>query len=318
MRQFVNAGAPMTIEVIGVDGSSWTVSGSAQGHEGVVLDAGPQGLQEAPRSGVWQQSAFQEGATFMGVSVEPIDLVLAFQIWGDEENWQDVSSRFRRAFDYERPATIRVDTESGTRELDVVLFEAPDRNTDVDGRILQYSVETYTLRAAWPFWADRVEVSTVEGGLVPRPEEGTPEWDALPDVVRRLFEMEGGFDSFLSGSVTVSNPTDVPLWPQWALTAPGRWAVPDHSFKDDDQANRFIMTPTLYPGEGLTIDTYPRNEPYVAENGSNMAGRFGGVLFLNPIPPFTQPTEIPVSYIGDDTDAAGTVRMRRYYNGPWG
>lgn len=318
MQQFVSPGEPALIEVIGVDGSSWIVSGQNEGHEGIVLDAGPQGLQEAPRSGIWQQSAFQEGATFMGVSVEPIDLVLAFQVWGDEENWQDVSSRFRRAWDYEKLTTIRVTTESGTRELQTCLYEAPDRDSDHDPRLLQYSVEKYTLRAPWPYWEGDVVTETMTGELVSRPYEGSEWWEKLSAALKKLFGLSPDIEHYKEAEITVHNPTDVPLWPQWACTAPGRWGIPDFSFKDDDQASRVITTPTLAPGQGLTIDTYPRNEPYVADDGSNMAGRFGGVLFLNPIPPFTPPTKIPVSYIGEDANSAATVRLRHYYNGPWG
>lgn len=317
MAQFVNSGTPATIEIIGVDGSSWTVSGESQGHEGVELDSGPQGLQEAPRTGNWQQSAFQEGATFMGVSVEPIDLVLGFQIWGDEENWQDVSGRFRKAFDYERLATIRVSTESGTRELGVQLFETPQRDQDFDPRTQQYSLEVYTLRAPWPYWEGEVESDTSVVNLRSRPDSGSKAWNNLPAALQAMLTADTATPTYSSGTVEVSNPTDVPLWPQWACTAPGRWGIPDYSWNDDEQATRTITTPTLYSGQGLTIDTYPRNEPYVAEDGSNMPGRFGGVLFLNPIPPFTPRQKIPVFYIGADDTAATTIRMRQYWNSPW-
>lgn len=318
MRQFVPAGTPATIEIIGCDGSSWTVSGGNEGNEGVILDSSPSGLQEAPRSGIWQQSAFQEGATYQGVSVEPIDLVLAFQIWGDESNWQDVSSRFRRAFDYEQTSTIRVSTSSGARELEVQMFEAPDRDQEHDPRILEYSVETYTLRAAFPYWLGDIVTDTATVTLYQRPVEGTEWWEKLSAALKRLLKMSPNVEQYSNMTVTVSNPTDVPLWPQWAFTAPGRWGIPDFSFKDDDQANRVIISPTLNSGQGLTVDTYPRNEPYVAADGSNAPGLFGGVLPLNPIPPFTPPTEIPISYVGNDANAAATVRLRQYWNNPWG
>lgn len=318
MRQFVERGTPATIEIIGCDGSLWTVAGDDGGHEGVELNTGPQGLQEAPRSGIWQQSAWQEGATFLGATVEPLDLVLSFQIWGDEENWQDVASRFRAAWDYEKQTTIRVTTESGTRELDVQLFEAPQRDSEKDPRFIQYSLDMFTVRAAWPFWRgeDYSDSFTVE--LHERPVEDDSAWGKLSAALRTLLKLEPEVENYSEGYVTIANPTDVPMWPQWACTAPGRWGIPDFSFEGDTVTKRSITTPTLAAGEDLSIDTYPRNEPYVAANGSNVAGRFGGVLFLNPIPPKTPPTKVPVVYVGDDAEAAATVRLREYWNGPWG
>lgn len=314
--QFVNAGDPATIEIVGVDGSSWTVSGVDQGHEGVVLDEGPQGLQEAPRTGLWTQSAYQEGSTFMGVSVEPLDLVLAFQIWGDEENWADVASRFRNAWSYEEDTTIRVSSESGTRTLKVRLLEAPDRKSTKDPRLTQYSLDTYTIRAGWPFWEGDGTTSTYECTLKEKPASNG--LGGLSAAIRRLLGLEPAVTKYDEGWVTVSNPTDTPLWLRWSLTAPGRWAIPDYSWQDDDDKARVIVCPTLYTDEDLSIDTYPRNEPYVSKLNTNIPGRFGGVMFLYPIPPHTRPTKIPVSYVGNDPNAACTVICQQMWNGPWG
>lgn len=313
--QFVEAGTPATIEIVGVDGSSWTVSGEDQGHEGVVLNNGAQGLQEAPRKGIWSQSAFQEGATYMGNTVEPIDLVLAFQVWGDEENWADVAAAFRKAWDYEQETIIRVSSEAGSRTIKVRLLEAPDRNSNKDPRLTQYSLDTYTLRAGWPFWEGDGAVDEFEVSLKTRPPSNV--WEEMSEALRRLFSLESGIDKYDEGYVTVSNPTDTPLYPQWVATAPGRWAIPDWSFKDDEDAHRAVVCPTLGDGEDLTIDTYPRNEPYVSSLNTNIAGRFGGVLFLNPIPPRTAPTQVPVRYVGNDPNAKITVILRDKWMGPW-
>lgn len=277
---------PALIEVIGVDGSRWTVSGEGCGAEGVELNSGPQGLQEAPRNTVWQQGSYQDGATYLGVNVEPLDLVLAFQIYGDDQDWQQRSSGFRKAFDYEREAEIRVTTESGVRSLFVRLLEAPDRNTDIDPRWGQYSLETYTLRAGVPYWAAEEEFSTVE--------------------------VEAGG----SGEVTISNPTDVALWPEWALSAPGQWVVPDKDFEGGQSRN--ITTPSLRIGQDLAINTHPREQPYVSMDGSNIAGRFGGVMFLHHVPPYTPEEKLTVQFKGLTGKGTCTLRMKRYWNSPWG
>lgn len=314
--QYVTPDESATIEIVGVDGSVWTVSGQGEGHEGVVLHKGAQGLQEAPRKTVWSQSASQEGSTPQGVSIDPLDLVLAFDIYGDEENWSDVTSRFRNAWSYEEDTTIKYQSESGLRTLQVRMSEAPDRNADKDPRLVQYSLETYTVRAGWPFWEGEGTTDTMKCELQMKPAENIIE--TMAQALITLFNLEPLFSNYAQGTVTVSNPTDRPLWPQWICTGPGRWGIPDWSWKDDDQANRVVICPTQSDGEDLSIDTYPRSEPYVSKLNTNIAGRFGGVLFLNPIPPHTPSTEIPIFYVGHDSDAEISVVLREYWNSPAG
>ena len=314
---------PAMIEIIGVDGSEWVVSGYGDGEQGVLLDQGAQGLQEAPRKGVWSQTAFQYGATYMGTTIEPLDLVLGFEIWGDDHDWAQVSSDFRNAFDYEREATIRVTSESGRRTLKVRLLETPKRDQNKDPRMLQYSLEVYTLRAAWPFWQG--DTVTQSGAVSLRPKnELSGAYPAAGDVVRksfeRMFELDSSTQYWGVDEVQLSNPTDVPIYPVWALTDNAMWCVPDKSFTDPSDTDRTIITPYLAAGEGLSIDTYPLREPYVATNGSNIAGRFGGVLFLNPIPPRTPPTPVPIGVVTRSNSKKPEFAMRsvQHWNGPWG
>ena len=313
---------PAIIEVLGVDGSEWAVSGYGDGAQGVILDQGAQGLQEAPRKGVWTQTAFQHGSTYTGHSVEPLDLVLGFQIWGDDHDWAQVSSDFRNAFDYEREATIRVTSESGRRTLKVRLLEAPKRDQNKDPRMLQYSLEVYTLRAAWPFWEG--DTVTQGGAITLRPKGDLAADYPVGTVERtnldRMFTLNPEAQYWEVASVKAFNPTDVPIYPVWALTDQATWCVPDKSFTDSSETDRSIITPTLGVGEGLSIDTYPLREPYVAANGSNIAGRFGGVLFLNPIPPRTKETIIALSVVTrqNTVKPEWAMRMVQYWNGPWG
>lgn len=314
--QYVAPDASAIIEVIGRDGSSWVVSGENAGYEGIVLHKGASGLQEAPRTTLWQQGAHQEGSTYLGVRVEPHDLVLAFEVWGDEENWHDLTSRFRKAWDYDEETTIRVTTESGARDIRVRLQEAPQRDQDFDPRLRQYSLETYTLRAAWPFWEGEGRSETINVPVTARPAPNIIQ--GLAEHIRRLLGLEVAAKYYADFEITVSNPTDVPMYLQWICSAPGRWTLPDFSWKDDDQAHRMILCPTLASDEILSIDTYPRTEPYVSTSKTNVAGRFGGVMFLNPVPPYTPVTKIPVAYAGDDPKPVLTSIQPHHWNGPWG
>lgn len=282
---------PANIQIIGVDGQKWNVSGELMGLEGVELDVSPEGLHsEAPFKTIWQQSAYQEGVTYLGNTIEPLDLVMGFNIYGDEgRSWEYVEERFFNSFSPEEPATIVYTSASGRRTLDVTLLEKTKTAVKNDPRLMEYSKMVLTLRAAFPFWKGETRTNTV------------------------VFPSGTG-----TNTVTVYNPTDRPLYLQWACTAPGRWTLPDYSFKRDAQSERKITTPTLTEGQDLTIDTYPRTETYTAADGSNIAGRFFGVDFLHPVPPRTPPTELPVSVENGGANAEVMVRMVEYWKRPHG
>ncbi len=278
------------IEVVGADGSMWTVSGPNAGLEGVELALSPQGLiDEAPIKGVWQQSAFQEGATYLGHAIEPIDLILPFNIVSDSEDWEDIEQRFHAAWDEVKPSYIVVTTGGERRSLEVVKYESITTKNERDPRLLQWSIMTVTVRAPWPFWVGDTVVSEAKSA-----------------------------DETAYMTVTISNPTDRPMWLQWAVSSPGRWTIPDFDWGVGDLPNRKITTPTLTDGQDLTIDTNPMHEPYVAADGSNIAGRFGGVLFQHSVPPHTLPTDVPVKLEGGSGDSVVQCRMIESFKRPWG
>lgn len=286
----MKVGTPITVDVIGVDGSKWRVSGPGAGREGVELALSPQALfDEAPISGIWQQSAFQEGATYLGHTIEPIDMVLPFDIYGDGGwDWEYIESRFHAAWDEVIPAEIVVTVNGKRRRILVQKLENIRTKSDRDPRLLQWSEMTLTVRAAWPFWQGDTLVSSASTGL----------------STAELF-------------VTVTNPTDRPMWLQWALTAPGRWTIPDFDWGLGDHPTRKITTPTLTAGQALTIDTHTLREPYVAADGSNIAGRFGGVLFQHSVPPHTPPTDVPVKLESAPGGGAVQCRMVQEWRRAW-
>lgn len=281
------------IEIIGVHGEEWTVSGPGMGDQGVMLSADPEGLfDEAPWNGIWQQGATQEGATLLGVATDPIDITLNFETFTTDDGmpWAEVDARFFASFDKIKEATIRVTDQGETRTLRVVKMSEARLKAKKDPRITGHAVTTLSLRAAWPYW----EGDTVTSTYVAPAGGGTH-----------------------TGAIILSNPTDVPCFPQWSLSAPGKWTIPDAHFDDEDGPSRLIVLPTLASGQDLTIDTYPTEETYITADGSNYAGRMGGVDFLHPIPDRTPPTELPVSFTGSAGGVA-QARMVRYWKRPFG
>lgn len=322
------------IEIIGADGNRWVVSGPGMGEQGVELDVKPEGLiNEAPIKQIWQQSAFQEGATYMGTSIEPIDLVLGFHVWdytdsdGKYHTWEEVERKFFRAFHERKKTQITYTPDNGkTRMLDVIKLESITTESNRDPRLNEYSKVVVSLRSPFPYWRGDTQRQDVK--IAPGEE-----------AVARF---------------TLNNPTDTYMWSKWTMTAPGMWLIPDYDLdeitnvkaanqsiidlvaelrklNDDNLINsikvlallnkkheRAVRTPILSAGQDLTIDTYPRNETYVAADGSNIAGRMQGVDFLHPIPPGVGPVEI-VAGLLRGADKGGLIRHEatEYWKRPY-
>lgn len=281
----------MDLTLIGRDGIRWTIHGRHAAAQGVALLQGTKPLWEAPIKSVWMQGAFQEGATYLGYRTEPLDPVLVFGIRGRSTiDWQRTEAQFLASLgNPDDTLVLEARSPSGVRTLGLRLTDTPEQVGEHDEEKNAFSKYIVQFRAGWPRWVGETEVSS---------------WSSP--------------SSSGSGFVTVSNPTDTWMYPQWVCTAPGRWVVPDYSWTDDGQASRLITTPTLAVGQDLTIDTYPAHEPYVAADGSNIAGRFGGVMFLHPVPPHTPPTQLPVSLEAGEAGAAIMLRMPRNYRRPKG
>lgn len=282
----------LELSLVSYTGETVYIHGPRIGHSGIALLTDPEGLWEAPINAVWMQGAFQEGATYLGYRTEPIDVVLPLAAKGEDyRTWKRNDDTLHRILgNPDTGFTLTAYSPSGTRKLHLRLTSAPKCATKIDPGVTLVSQYVVQARAGWPRWVGKEETSVVS------------------------FTSSTG-----EGTVTVSNPTDTACWPRWVCQAPGKWTLPDYSFTEGPQATRTITTPTLGEGEHLTVDTYPTHEPYVAANGSNIAGRFAGVLFLHPIPPHTPPTPVPVSLTGGPAEGAQCmIVMPRHWRRPYG
>lgn len=274
-----------TIEVEGVDGSVWRLNGPGMGREGVTLGESPQGIYDAPVRTLWQQGAFQEGATPNGARWDARDVVFTAQVQSVlGRRWQDVDSAWRRAWSYTADSILRVTTPSGTRELRLRLYEAPKFTPDTDPRLNEFGEVVMTCRAGDPFWYEQPDKQPVTASVA----SGT---------------------SYLS----VWNPTDKDMWLRW-VTAPGsRWTLPDFNYSG---SQRTITLPTAYTSREVLIDTHPLREQVVVVGWANAWEAMKGVQFIHPVPPYTPPTEVPVSWSG----AGGSLMLvqDRRWSRPWG
>lgn len=193
-------------------------------------------------------------------------VVLHVHFFGPE--WDRLEADFARAFSPDRDSTLVVRTRlSGERRLTVRLEEAPEYD---DGRS-PYSqgaaLKTYALIAADPFWHE-------------------------PETATSKFVFDGS--NWTGGTVTVSNPTDVPVWPKWVCTRPARWGLPDVAIGERFDQNRLVYLPHRGEATDLIVDTDPMAETLRAGDDTLVWAQLNGQRFLHPIPPFTLPTELPV------------------------
>ena len=254
----------------GADGSYWNISGPRSAHSQVVMIEGGVGdLFDAPATTHFKPRAGQSGTTYRGFRMEERNIVLRVLIFADSSvEWARVDSDFRRALDYDKQSELIVRSSmSGERRLKVRLAEAPAYQWDKDPNYHAAALTEFVVVAEDPFWYSGHEHDEFV-------------FDGL---------------NWYGGSVTVSNPGDVPVWPKWVLTAPAKFILPDVSFRDDAEKGRTIVLPFQPLGREVLVDTDPLEELITANDDTLLWAEMGGQFFQNPIPPRTPPTQIPVS-----------------------
>lgn len=288
--------ASTIVNIHGQDGSFWPVyGGSDAGTEGVYMAQDQvKGLFDTPKRTAWKSGANQSGGTMKAMWDEIRDISLGFHVVKGKTG-RDVEitlSRFRRAFDYREDqwdhdaklARIEVITEgSGSRSIDVQLYEAPDFNPGTDPLKAGYGNPIMPLRAGQPNWYE--------------------------DSVITSWSTTGTSGS---GNILVSNPTPLPMKQKWIMTR-GNWTVPDVSWEGPpgarvrgvdkrsgrDDRNRMILMPTIGAIQGgATVDLDTDKELMVRDaHDTNLLGQMPvpGRYFMYVIPPFTQEQTLPVS-----------------------
>lgn len=282
------------VEVTGVHGEHFTISGHGAGTEGVWLDPNHVGLLDTPVSTVWRSAANQVGGDFQAAKFDARDITLPLTILDSESrDWQTADSRWRRAWSYFEDCTITVTTDSGSRSLKARMTGTPEMQLgQLGGHVQGRASVLMTLKAGNPLWES---------------ESSTDEW---------IFD---GLN--YTGNVTVENPTDMPMWLRWVVTGPASMILPDYSFEDrrgypgyEHQARQLTLPFQDYRTH-VVVDTDPMVEQVVAiqdepnniieqtvediqrlvlPEGPQWWARMNGQFFTYPIPPWTPPTKLPV------------------------
>lgn len=291
------------------------VHGDKAGQEGIWLAKGQvSGIYEAPVKTTYKTGAFQRGSTAKATKWLHRDLELGFHCKETVSNtyeWNE--SAFRQIFAFEddqwsltpKKTTIEVVTDiSGTRKLDVLMYEEPEFTSETDPLKQQYGNLLLKLRAAQPLWYE---------------DDYTDEFTSTATTA--------------AGTVTVHNPTDQIMYHRWVLTSAATsgdvtWKLPDFQWVGDpgerepggDNATRLIDGIVLtQDNDGCIIETDRSQLMYRDSNDTNLLGQMGANKIFNyPIPPYTHEYSLPVSYKGATGGATAQLVMPRRWSRPWG
>lgn len=281
------------------------VYGEKAGQEGVWLAHGQvNGIYDAPVTSTWKSGAFQEGSTQKSTKYMPRDMLLGFHIVDTHTTWEFNDSAFRLCFDYEpdhwwgasyEPTKIVVETaQSGVRSLVVLMSESPEFDMPVDPSMNQHGNVIMKLRAGKPFWLAADHVSEYKGT-----------------------------GATGSGTVTVTNPTDRVSYQKMVLT-PGVWVLPDWEFtgppgQRTPTLKRSVTIPVTAQNGGAVVDWDKQELMFRDLNNTNMLGQLAGTFVEFAIPPYTQSTQLPVSYTAAPSGGATCqLRVPQRWSRPWG
>lgn len=292
------------VELEGVNGEKFTLAGPGAGDKGVYLGTGVSGLYDPPVKVVYEEPGNYPGARYLAHRILRRDIVFGVEILNDNHgSWLSRDSEWRKAWAYDRDCKLYITTpESGTRYLKLRLGEQPDISLHTDPRGKTLNRAGMVCIAGDPFWyEDDVEYfaetkTDTTGG-------GTETIEITVDPIDGKHGL---------------NPTDQYVFLRWILPAPAKWTVPDYSFEDPSLATRRIIMPTLMPGEDATVDTDPRVEQVVADNGAPLWARMNGVRFRHPVPPYTEKHTFELTVTGCAAGEVVTLMIPRPWSRPWG
>lgn len=287
------------IEIFGVHGEYFCISGPGKGDQGVELMPKLKGAIDAPVKSLWLPGAY--GQAFVDFRWDRRDVVFTVNIFddcGDAEVWRTIDSKWRFAFDYVLEAKIRFTTSDGYRDLKVRLLEEPKAYEDgswegKDPTLTCCSTVIMTVAAELPFYVGPSDIY---------------EWSGDAAVGKTSFKL--------------NVDCDVPVWPKWTLTDQATYRLPDFSWGNQDYARgvmdsgRVVQLPFLPKGAGCVADSDPRRQTLLAANRINLQGMWKGQDFLYPIAGGTY-SRIPVKVQDANGGFALKLEVPKWYSRPW-
>ncbi|WP_063042108.1 hypothetical protein [Nocardia grenadensis] len=307
----------LEIYYVGSNGQKFHWSGGEnEGNEGIKLAAGSLGtaiedMFEAPFEAIYQSTAFELGGHYQGMRENMFEFTLAFNTRATADRpWRINWSRFRKAMDGRKDGEIHVKIVGEShRWLKVRLRSQPKLKVNTDPNNMKYGLVLVTFVAAFPRWIS--EDWTDEA--VAETDTTLPETDPQEEIQY----------------VQVSNPTNCEAWIKWTCQAGNAnivYTLPDFSFGDDrfdrkeTDADRMVELPALIVGENIVVDTDEMTMAGQVNSSldTQVYQRMNGREFLYPLPPYTDPINLPVTFQDAQIGNKIQVRVPRTWSTPWG
>jgi hypothetical protein len=288
---------------------------SLSGQDGIWLAQGQvKGLWDAPVKTTWKTGAFTEGSKLRNVKKLHRDMDIGFHcIESPGRSMEENESDFRKMFEYQedpwdddpQPTSIGVETEiSGIRMIDVLMYDTPLFEPDIDPIKQQYINLIMKLRAGAPMWYE------------PDPATNKP--------YQSVFSSDA---TNAAGWIEVYNPTDQPMRHKWILTR-GKWEIPDVSWvgrkynrrPGGAYADRALSMPEITATQGGCWIDLDNSKLQVRDaHYTNLLPLMGGKFFKHIIPPYTPKTLLPISYTGAPAGGAMAILVQPHnWSRPWG
>ena len=291
------------ITLHGANGDTLPLSGPGSDEGYKIMRKGFVGYFDAATTTEWTRARRERGGRYKGMEQSEREIEIPFRVTSDRE-WADLDSRLAKAIPYEldrwdedaRLARLEIETPDSLRWIDVQRSRDPQYSPELDAvKALQLGegIVTYFLKAANPMWASAPTVTSWETGSTSG-----------------------------SGTITISNPTDQPMYHEWVLT-PGTWTVPDPEWGGPEgrRVIRHQRDIELRPNtSGLRISLDPMARMFRDMEGINVAGQVAaGYWLLHEIPPHTPPTDLPISVTDAPSGGArAELHQPRLWSRPWG
>ena len=232
----------VTMEWHGTDGTVWSLHGARQ--SGIRMQAGVRGMGVTPGEHTVDQTAGTEGGRWQGFRAGVREVFWPLWVWHDDgsQAWLDYDAAFWASLDPDATGLWVITQPGGrTRSLRCRFVSDGDPSWDAMPGRRGWAPYGVTLQAEDPYWLGSPVVRTFEQAAASPPlfipEGGGPPFEIAEAVL--------SFDT-----ATITNPGQVPAWPQWwigACTA-GQYGT----------ADGVIDVPfEIETGRMLVVDTHP-------------------------------------------------------------
>lgn len=269
-----------SVMLTGVDGSRWNLGGPGRGSTNAWITDLEGLFKPPPHTTVRTSRAYEHGSTHRMTKVE--ERILDFKVRleaADRAGLERLIGLWQRAWSFDEDADLAVQTASGQRSIGL--------RWDRDWKIVSpFSMQSRSVElecvavACWPYLTSGTDTAVWTAG------SGTH-----------------------SGTVTVSNHADVPLWIEYVGT-PGKWTLPDAA------SGRTVTLPTQ--STIWKVRTRGGQITLANTDGGNEWQKLRGVSFMYEIPARAGELELPIKVENSPVPAELRVIQPRYHLTPWG